>query len=300
MPTKQASNSAHRKATTCGPTKSAPRCRRAPASERPPRGVARATSRPRARSDLKEKHRQDARRRPRHGRADPRHRHERRAGALAQDVLRDAGVRQGRQGDLLLPGQVEVQGPLLDLRLPARGRLDDGAMWPIAFAVTELTPPSRADHQAREESGGLRPGYRLGRNRGPRRPREQPQGRQPRHPEAPADRLHRRIGLGQELAGVRHHRRGIAAADQRDLQRVRAGLHADAGAARRRLARGADDRDHPRPGTDGRQRPLHRRHRHRRQRDAAGRLQPSREAAHRWATGVLVQRSLGHAAAGRS
>ena len=39
-------------------------------------------------------------------------------------------------------------------------------------------------------------------------------------------------GLGQELAGLRHHRRGVAAADQRDLQRVRAGLHADAGAAR--------------------------------------------------------------------
>ena len=59
------------------------------------------------------------------------------------------------------------------------------------------------------------------------------------------------------------------------------GVHADAGAARRRLARGADDRDHRRPGADGRQRPLHRRHGHRRQRDAADRLQPARPAAHR-------------------
>ena len=140
----------------------------------------------------------------------------------------------------------------------------------------------------------------LGRDRGPRRPREQPPQHQPRHPEAPADGVHRRFGLGQELARVRHDRRRVAAADQRDLQRLRAGLHADAGPARRRLARGADDRDHPRPGADGRQRPLDRRHRHRRQRDAAGRLQPARAAAHRRAPGVLVQRPVGHAAAARS
>jgi len=44
-------------------------------------------------------------------------------------------------------------------------------------------------------------------------------------------------GLGQELAGLRHHRRRVAAAHQRDLQRVRAGLHADAGAARCRRPR---------------------------------------------------------------
>ena len=64
------------------------------------------------------------------------------------------------------------------------------------------------------------------------RAREQPQGRQRRDPEAPADGVHRRLRLGQELAGVRHDRRRVAAADQRDLQRLRAGLHADAGAAR--------------------------------------------------------------------
>ena len=109
-----------------------------------------------------------------------------------------------------------------------------------------------------------------------RRAREQPQGRQRRDPEAPADGVHRRLRLGQELAGVRHDRRGVAAADQRDLQRLRAGLHADAGAARGRRARRADDRDHRRPGADGRRRPLHGRHRHRRQRDAAHPLQPAR------------------------
>ena len=121
------------------------------------------------------------------------------------------------------------------------------------------------------------------------RAREQPQGRQRRDPEAPADGVHRRLRLGQELAGVRHDRRGVAAADQRDLQRLRAGLHADAGAARGRRAGGADDRDPRRPGADGRQRPLDGRHRHRRQRDAAHPLQPARQAAHRLAPGVLVQ-----------
>ena len=110
--------------------------------------------------------------------------------------------------------------------------------------------------------------------------------------EAPADGVHRRLRLGQELAGVRHDRRGVAAADQRDLQRLRAGVHADDGAARGRRARRADDRDPRRPGADGLRPALHGRHRHRRQRDAAHPLQPAREAAHRLAPGVLVQRRV--------
>ena len=119
---------------------------------------------------------------------------------------------------------------------------------------------------------------------------EQPQGHQRRDPQAPADGVHRRLRLGQELAGVRHDRRRVAADDQRDLQRVRAGLHADAGAARGRPARGPDDGDHRRPGADGRQPPLHRRHRHRRQRDAAHPVQPARQAARRPAHRLLLQR----------
>ena len=108
-----------------------------------------------------------------------------------------------------------------------------------------------------------------------RRAREQPQGCQRRNPEAPGDPVQRRFRLGQELAGVRHDRRGVAADDQRDVQRVCAGLHADAGAARGRRTRGPDDRDHRRPGADGCRPPLHGRHRHRRQRDAAHPLQPT-------------------------
>ena len=65
------------------------------------------------------------------------------------------------------------------------------------------------------------------------------------------------------------------------------------GAAGGRRARGADDGDQRRPGADGRRRPLHRRHRHRRQRDAAHPLQPARQAAHRLAQRVRLQRPLG-------
>ena len=50
----------------------------------------------------------------------------------------------------------------------------------------------------------------------------------------------------------------------------------------------------------GAERPLHGRHRHRRQRDAAHPLQPARQAAHRLAPGVLLQRRVGSAARARS
>ena len=100
-------------------------------------------------------------------------------------------------------------------------------------------------------------------------------------------------GSGKSSLVFEHDRRGVAAADQRDLQRLRAGLHADAGAARGRRTRRADDRDHRRPAADGRRPPLHGRHRHRRQRDAAHPLQPARQAAHRPAQRVLLQRRLG-------
>ena len=119
---------------------------------------------------------------------------------------------------------------------------------------------------------------------------EQPQERQHRAAQAPPDRLHRGVRLGQELAGLRHHRGGVAADDQRDLQRVRAGLHAHPRATRRRPPRGPHHGDHRRPGADGRQPALHGRHRHRRQRDAADPLQQARRPVRRPADGVLLQR----------
>jgi uncharacterized protein YdhG (YjbR/CyaY superfamily) len=40
-----------------------------------------------------------------------------------------------------------------------KANLDEGAMWPTAFALTELTPTDEArDRRAREESGELRTG----------------------------------------------------------------------------------------------------------------------------------------------
>ena len=120
---------------------------------------------------------------------------------------------------------------------------------------------------------------------------EQPEGRQRRDAEAPADRVHRRLRVGQELAGVRHHRRRVAAADQRDLQRVRAGLHAEPGPAGGRPARRPDHGDHRRPGAHGRQPALHGGHRHRRQRDAAHPVQPARAALRRAAHRLRVQRA---------
>ena len=124
----------------------------------------------------------------------------------------------------------------------------------------------------------------------PGRPGQQPEGRQRRDPQAAADGVHRRLGIGQVVAGVRHHRGRVAAADQRDLQRVPAELHADDGPARGRRPRRADDRDHRRPGADGRQRALDGRHGDRRQRDAARAVEPPRQAAHRAVDGLLVQR----------
>ena len=56
------------------------------------------------------------------------------------------------------------------------------------------------------------------------------------------------------------------------------------------LAGWPDHGDHRRPGADGRQPALHRRHRHRRERDAAHPVQQARQAAHRPAHCVLVQR----------
>src|SRR5690554_1551593 len=109
-----------------------------------------------------------------------------------------------------------------------------------------------------------------------RGPREQPERRQRRPAEAQAERVHRGVRVRQEFAGVQHHRSRVAADDQRDLQLVPAGLHADARPARRRPSLRVDHGHHRRPGADGRQLPLHRRYRHGCQRPAADPLQPPR------------------------
>ena len=222
------------------------------------------------------------------------------SGETADDVIKAAGpAPQGRgrrrrhrpragpqrhEGPLEAPDQGDglVQGHQEGVRRPAR-----------RLSRPRSHRPHARCRQPRPDPGDRRAG-------------QQPQGHQRRDPEAPADGVHRGLGLGQELAGLRHDRGGVAAADQRDLQRVRAGLHADAGAPRGRRARGADDGDHRRPGADGLRPALHGRHRHRRQRDAAHPLQPARHAVRRLAAGVLLQRRLdqrrrrGHPQEGRA
>ena len=87
----------------------------------------------------------------------------------------------------------------------------------------------------------------------------------------------------------------IAAESQRMINETYSafvqGFMPSLGAPRGRLPRGPDDRDHRRPGADGRQPALDGRHRHRRQRDAADPLQPARHAVRRPAHGVLLQRA---------
>ncbi len=203
------------------------------------------------------------------------------AGATVKDPARDVG------GGRLVATVTDPDGNVLGLlQDPAEPGPRHGSR--RRRPGDTMSTATRTDAQSPATAGCRqpRPDPRAG------RAREQPQGHQPRDPETPADGVHRRLRLGQELAGVRHDRRGVAAPHQRDLQRLRAGLHADARAARGRRARRADDRDPRRPGADGLQPPLHRRHRHRRRRDAAHPLQPARAAAHRLARRVLVQRRV--------
>ena len=51
---------------------------------------------------------------------------------------------QGRQAHLLLPGRLEVQGALSTLGFQPDANLDEGTMWPTAFALTELTAADEA------------------------------------------------------------------------------------------------------------------------------------------------------------
>src|SRR5262245_47927937 len=57
----------------------------------------------------------------RHGQAAPCNHQSQRASPLAENLVRDARVRQGRQGRLLLPKRAEVQDEVRDLRLQRQG-----------------------------------------------------------------------------------------------------------------------------------------------------------------------------------
>jgi len=51
---------------------------------------------------------------------------------------------QGRQGRLLLPGSTEVQHAVRDAGFSDAAHLDEGSLWPTAFALKELTAAEEA------------------------------------------------------------------------------------------------------------------------------------------------------------
>src|SRR5262245_39261888 len=88
--------------------------------------------------------RRDAGTGSRHGQAAPCHHQSQRASPLAENLVRDARVRQGRQGRLLLPKRAEVQIEYATFGFSDTAKLDEGAMWPVAFALKELTAAEEA------------------------------------------------------------------------------------------------------------------------------------------------------------
>lgn len=71
------------------------------------------------------------------GRAAARGHHHHGAGAFPKAVVRDA--RQERQDSLLLSRRAQVQVEVRDGGVSDQAHLDDGALWPTTFAVTEWT-----------------------------------------------------------------------------------------------------------------------------------------------------------------
>ena len=145
MPTKQASKSRH----ATSPKRLDGRRARRDAGERTRAkgrlaGAARARSAAEGEATLRRSIAEMPGRRPRHGRADPRARHGRRAGLVPKTYYGMPAYAKDGKVICFFQAEVEVQGPLLRHSASSpRRSLDDGAMWPIAFAVTELTPPSR-------------------------------------------------------------------------------------------------------------------------------------------------------------
>jgi len=54
-------------------------------------------------------------------------------------MVRDARPCQGRQGRLLLPKRAEVKTRYATFGFQHEVKLDQGGMWPVAFALKELT-----------------------------------------------------------------------------------------------------------------------------------------------------------------
>jgi hypothetical protein len=80
----------------------------------------------------------------RRGRAAPCHCQSQSAGPLAEDLVRDASVCQGRQCRLLLQSARKFKARYAAFGFSGMANLDDGSMWPVAFALNELTAAGEA------------------------------------------------------------------------------------------------------------------------------------------------------------
>src|SRR5438094_666257 len=108
----------------------------------------------------------------RHGQAGPRDRQSQRAGPLAETLVRDARVLQGREGRLLLPRRAEVQEQVRDVWLQRRGESRRRRAVAGRLRAEGVDRRHRGTHRrAREESGELRTGRRAA-----NRPRREPRG----------------------------------------------------------------------------------------------------------------------------
>ena len=65
--------------------------------------------------------------------------HRQRANPLAEDLVRDARVCQGRQGRRYFQDAQKFKSKYATFGFSDEASLDEGAMWPVAFALTELT-----------------------------------------------------------------------------------------------------------------------------------------------------------------
>src|SRR3989442_3850940 len=91
-----------------------------------------------------------------HGPAAPRHHQSQRASPLAENLVRDARVRQGRQCRLLLPKRAQVQDEVRDVRLQRQG--ERRRRHRVAGRLRPEGADRRRrskDRRAREESGEL-------------------------------------------------------------------------------------------------------------------------------------------------
>src|SRR5579859_4921152 len=190
--------------------------------------------------------------------------------------------------------------------------------WPAAACVSSITaakcpPTTRASpaawpKTAARTSPGLktRPAtswpcsrrpperYAARVHRDPRRPREQPERRDLAPAQAQDHHLHRRLGLGQVVGGLRHHRQRSPAAAVRELQHVRAQLLAALSPARRRLHSEPEHGGDRGPKAPERRGALHRRHHHRHRASAAPALLAGRPALRGPGQCLLVQPCAGH------